>query len=293
MPPEVLAVISAICFAGSHVMAKRGLVSTSVTAGFLVTMASSWLVVAGAVVLDPPTSKPIVGVGVFAIGGLVAPGVSRAAALIGVERLGPSIAVPVQQGLRPLLAVLGAAIILSETIGPVRMLGVVAIMGGGWMLTRQPRSRQPHTLAVGRSLGFRAGIVFPVIAAVGYAVSDVIVKRALEVLPDPAFGAMVGIGTSLVVWLAAHLSASVRRRLRIGPSVGWFLLSGVLTGFAVLTLFHALHVGEVSVVAPIVATQPLAVFVLSTLLLRDLERLNRTTVLAGVIVVAGTVLVSG
>jgi hypothetical protein len=47
----------------------------------------------------------------------------------------------------------------------------------------------------------------------------------------------------------------------------------------------------VSLVSPLLATQPLLVFVLSRLALRDLEPLSVRTVALGTLVVAGTLLV--
>jgi uncharacterized membrane protein len=63
-------------------------------------------------------------------------------------------------------------------------------------------------------------------------------------------------------------------------------------GSAILFLFHALDRADVSLVAPLVATQPLFVLLLSALILRHLERRERSTVLASLVVVGGTILVS-
>lgn len=313
MPPEGLAAISAISFAASHVVSKRGLRATSVTAGFLAIVAVAWLVVAAAVLFDLPSAPSIWSVGLFAVSGLFAPAVARAAALMGVDKLGPSVAVPIQQGLRPLLVLPAAALLLGEGIGLLRIVGVVAIVAGGWILSRRPadaavdvsvgtvgpvatepaQRRGALASALRSSRGFRPGIVYPVAAAISYAAADVIVKRALELYPHPAFGAMVSIGTGLAVWGLAHVWRPVRRHLRVGSDVGWLAVSGALMGAAILLLFNALQLGDVSVVAPIVATQPLFVFLFSVLILRDQERLYRSTVVAGVVVVLGTVLVSG
>jgi uncharacterized membrane protein len=61
---------------------------------------------------------------------------------------------------------------------------------------------------------------------------------------------------------------------------------------AILSLFTALVEGDVTVVTPIASSQPLIVFLLSTLLLRDLEQIRRSTVVAGLAIVAGTILVA-
>jgi drug/metabolite transporter (DMT)-like permease len=308
----VLALSSALCFAGSHVVSKRGLRGTSVTAGFMVIVGSAWVVVMIPLVLAPPESLSAGSVALFAVSGVFAPAVSRAAALAGVHVLGPSIAVPIQQGLRPLIVVPAAVVLLGEAFGITRVLGVTAIVAGGWILSRDPDAAAAAVApddgrAVGTegsvatavtqrarpiTRGFRRGIVFPIAAAIGYATSDLLVKAGLGGASDPVYAAPVSIGTGFLLWTLAHVLPSVRRRFRLGRDVGWLVASGVLMGTAILLLFQALARGDVSLVSPVVGTQPLFVMVLSALLLRHLERRERSTILAVSLVVAGTVLVS-
>lgn len=317
MEPEVVfALLSSASFAASHVVSKRGLQGTSVTAGFMVIVGCAWVVVSIPVLIDPPESVSSRSLVFFAVSGLFAPAVSRAAALAGVHALGPSISVPIQQGLRPLIAVPAAAVLLGEAFGPLRGLGVALIVVGGWFLSRQPgggtadvpidpsieeaeglagpgsvrtRVRQRTALV---SRGFRPGIVYPVVAAFAYATSDLLVKSGLDTASEPAFGATVSIGVGFLVWSVAHALPSVRRRFRLGRDAGWLVLSGALMGVAILLLFNALDRGDVSVVAPVVSTQPLLVFLLSALILRHMERRDPSMVAAGVLVVIGTILVS-
>lgn len=315
VPPEIFALLSAASFAASHVVSKRGLGSTSITASFMVIVACALVVVSIPVVTDVPDTVAARSVVLFAISGLFAPATARAAALAGVHTLGPSVAVPIQQGLRPLMVLPAAAVFLGEEIGPLRVVGALAIVAGGWVLSRQPgggtadapvepeleadvgRSRSSirrrvRRRAVAVSSGFRPGVIYPLTAAVAYSAADLLVKSGLETTSDPAFGAMVSIGSGLTVWSLAHLFPSVRRRFRAGRDVWWLVVSGALMGVAILLLFTGLDRGDVSLVAPVVATQPLFVFLFSTLILRHLERLERSTLLAGLIVVVGTILVS-
>lgn len=296
--PIVLAIFSAVCFGSSHVTAKRGLHDTSVFAGLLIQLGAAFVVVLAALLLDPPVSISVPAVAVFAAAGLIAPGTARATALAGVDRLGPSVAVPIQQGTRPILTVALAAVVLGETIGVLQLIGVAAIAFGGWKLSRAPSAAET-TPADGDPLGgspsrtFRPGVIFPLITAVCYAASDVIVKVALGRFPSPTIGAAIGIGAALVVWaVAAGAIPSVRGSLRFGRNARWFIASGSFMGAAILLMFHALQGAAASVVGPIIATQTMFVFLLSTILLRQLERVTLETVISGSAVVAGTVLVS-
>lgn len=298
MTAEAWALFSACCFAGSHVVSKRGLKDTSVTAASLIVLGVSWTIISIAVLFDPPgevTSRAIV---VFAALGLIVPAISRWAVLKSVDVLGPSIAIPIQQGLRPLLAVTGAALLLGEDVGLVRGIGVVLIIAGGWQLSRRPPEDRvgvdDAAAPRARRWALRRGIVFPLTAAVAYATSDLLVRSTLgDDLAEPSFAAMVSTGSGLLAWLLVVVAIRpMRASIRFGRAAWWLVASGALIGFAILGIYQALSRGEVSLVTPINATQPLVVLLLSAFLLRDVERIRPITVVSAAAIVAGAILVS-
>lgn len=257
----------------------------------MISLPATWVVTVIAVGIDPPESINRSSTVLFALSGLVAPGVSRLADLTGVQRLGPSISVPLQSGTRPLLSVIGGVVLLGEEMNLLLGLGVVAIVLGLWNLSR----RSVVEKALGDDGGprrlrsmLRPGIVFPIVAGTAFAVSDVLKKEGLASAADPTFGAMVAIGSALVFWMVATLlSPRILADLHLGPGSHLFLISGVLTALALISLFHALDRGNVSVVGPITSSSPLVIFALSALFLRDLETITRRTVLSGAAVVLG------
>jgi uncharacterized membrane protein len=85
---------------------------------------------------------------------------------------------------------------------------------------------------------------------------------------------------------------SVRERISTGRGAGWFVVGGALASTAILVQFHALDRGNVSLVSPIVAAQPLFVFFLSAVLLRGIERVSAPVVIGGLATVVGVVLVA-
>ena len=66
-----------------------------------------------------------------------------------------------------------------------------------------------------------------------------------------------------------------------------FVMVGISTVFAQLALFHALDVGRVVVVTPIIASQPLFVMLLSVFLPRGMEKITMFMILGGAIIVLG------
>lgn len=302
MSATVLAAIAACCFAGSHVVSKRGVDTTSVVAGLLISLAAGWLLLLAATLVDLPPAPSAGAVMVFAASGLLAPAVGRAAALSGVLRLGPSRSVPVQTSVYPLFAVAGAMVILGEDLTVSRIAGTFAIVAGILLLARRPRAAdqlaEPGTdgetvRRVRRSPKVSAAVLFPVLAGIAYGASDLVRKEGVVGFPHPAFGAFVAFSAALLAWsVAVAVVPSMRRRVSVGPSAPWFVASGVLASTAVLVQFHALELADVSLVSPIVAAQPLVVFALSAALLRGFERITLPVIAGGLAAVAGVILVS-
>ncbi len=267
------------------------------TAASLIVLGVSWAVIAIAALFVPPPEMVARAILVYSALGLIVPAISRWAVLKSVDVLGPSIAIPIQQGLRPLLAVTGAAVLLGEDIAPVRAIGVLAIVAGGWALSRRPPDERGTPGPDGRRrrrYALRSGVVFPVTAAVAYAASDLLVRSTLgDDLADPTFAAMVSTGSGLTAWLIiVGAVPRIRASVRIGRAAWWLVASGGLIGVAILGVYQALSRGEVSLVAPINSTQPLIVLLLSAVLLRDLERIGRGTVVSATAIVVGAILVS-
>ena len=261
--------------------------------GLIVTLTAGCVVTGCALLFDRPDAVTGEGLALLAGGGLVAPGIARWASIWGLERLGPSVSVPIQHGAHPLFAIIGATVLLGEDVGVLRLVGVAAIVIGGVRLSRQPSEKRGEDLSSRLRSYVRPGIVYPLIAGASYAVSNMFLKNGLDEIPHPTFGAIVATGAALLFWLMVGLpSESVRRGLRPGKGLKWFAFAGILVGFAFLSLNRALEDGDVSLVSPIIASQPLAVFLLSYWFLKGIEKVTLETILAGSLIVAGAILVA-
>lgn len=239
---------------------------------------------------DPPTTTLLTAVLVIGASGVLAPALARAAAVKGVERLGPSVSISIQGSVYPLFAVVGATLFLGEIPPRTRIVGAILVAIGLWNLSR---GRRATAVQQGAVRALPGSVAYPVAAGMTKGLADILRKRGLEMMPYATFGSFVGVTAALFAWLiAASASGPVRRRIIFGRGVAWFALGGTLAGAAVLAQFHALDRGDVSVVSPIVASQPLIVMLLSSLLLRGVDRITTRVVLAGAIIVAGTILVS-
>lgn len=292
--PELLAICAALFFASSHVLSKRGLVDTSVLAGVLVSLGTGTMVLGFAALADPPTHIDGRAVGILALSGILAPAMARGFAIAGIDRLGPSVSVPVQGSIYPLFAVIGAVAFLSESPPPIRWLGAVLVAVGLWTLSRKrPRAMSPGLLRASQSRMLRAGLVFPIVAGTSKGLADIVRKTGLDLMPHATLGSFIGVTSALVVVGAyAATVPAIRHRVSFGRGTAWFAGGGFLAALAVLTQFHALNAGDVSVVSPIVASQPLFVLVLSMIMLRGVEKLTPRIAAGALTILAGTVLIS-
>lgn len=292
--PEAYAILAALCFSASSITVRKGIQGTSVLTGLMVSLAAGSAVTIAAYVISGP--EPVAGAAVFrfAVAGLLGPSIGRATGMIGIGLLGPSRSVPVQGSLYPVAAIAFGVVVLGESLSVLQVGGILVVTGGVWALTRE----EAQVIGVEEvpAMTERSSvppILFPLMAGIAYASADVFRKRAATIAPDALLGVMVGTVTGLAVWvLAALFVKPVRARLQIGPGVWWFGLSGLLAAAAGLSVIRALEEGDVSVVAPIVAAQPLPVLILSALFLKKVEMLTPQIVFGSLAVVTGTILIS-
>lgn len=293
MPSALFALMAGIAFAGAEILNKRGLQNTSILLGFLVSLASGLLLLFFVLLINPPTSVNWRGTSWFVLAGLVGPGVGRLVGIAAAHRLGPSLSTPIQSIAYPLLALSLSFILLEEPVVFTRVIGVIIIVTGLWHLTTGVTSSIHSDMQSHRIFHLVGGAIsLPLTAGLCYGLADIVRKQAIEVTPHAILGSTIGLAAALVAWIPTLALRSVRQQLSFNSGVWWFVFAGLATALATISIFLALEIGNVSLVSPIAATNPLFVFLFSSLFLRDIERLRRSTVIGGIIMVGGTILVS-
>ena len=136
------------------------------------------------------------------------------------------------------------------------------------------------------------GYAFGLIAGICYGAWSVIAKTAIRDydIPPLLFAAIAFFFGTLM--FAPVLAYDAPRAFRLSKrALGWFALSGVGSGAAIVALSFGLEKGDVTVVAPIVSISPLITLVLVRIFLERLERVSPTLVIGALLIVSGTVLV--
>ena len=219
----------------------------------------------------------------FALVGAVVPGASQILFVRAVRDAGAS-RTAVLIGTAPILSAGIAIVFLDEPFRAALAVATVAIVLGGVLLAWE-RERPP---------GFRlVGVVLALAAAGLFAVRDNVVRWAsTDTGTQPLLAASVSLAAATLA-LLVYLIVVGREPLgpRVRASLAAFAPAGVCLGLAYVALLVALDEGEVTVVAPLNATQSLWGVALAAAFLGRLEAVGGRVVLAAVLVVAGGVLV--
>lgn len=293
LPTELLSLMAALMYASSQVVTKLATQHGSVMSGFVVSLgAGTFALGALAMVSVESWRMPLPAVALFVLAGVAGAGMGRLFMMRAVRDAGASVASPVLSSTQPVAGTVLAVIVLRENVSGGRLLALTLVVAGLWVCARGG-SANHASAPVGIGTGARAKLlVWPMLAGAALATSDLLRKTALELHPDAILGALIGVAAATGGWLLA-VAVRAPGELRIRPpSFGWFALHGVLTAVAATFLFLALRVGDLSVVAPIVAVQPVFVVALGALLLRDLEAVRVGTVVGAIVVFSGVAAMS-
>lgn len=222
--------------------------------------------------------------GVFALAGLLAPGISQILFVLAVRDVGAS-RTSVVVGSAPLFGATLAILLLDEPLEWALVVGALLIVGAGILLVGE--AGRPAHLHV-------TGLAFAVAAAVTFSSRDIVVRWYSEdaalASVDAAVAALAAGALVMLAWAAA-----VRRRALVGALTSRALLrfvpAGVLFGLSYVLLFEAYYRGKVTVVSPLVATESLWGVLFAAIVLRRSELVGPRLVLGAALVVAGGALI--
>lgn len=288
MAAVLFALASAVCFGAMTVALRAGLRRHPEPDLAAVAMTTVALMVAlVAAVFDPGTgelARPEE-LAVFALAGLIAPGVSQIFLVLAVRDVGAG-RTSVVVGSAPLFAATLAILLLDEPFEWPLAIGALLIVGAGVLLAAET-ARPAH---------FRlAGIGFALTATIMFSTRDLVVRRYSA---DTALGSVEAAAAALAAGTLVMVAyaAVIRRGTLAGAfftraTLLVFVPAGVLFGLSYVLLFEAYYRGKVTVVSPLVATESLWGVLLAAVVLRRSELVGPRLVLGATLVVAGGALI--
>jgi len=220
----------------------------------------------------------------FAIGMMV-PGLSQLLFVRAIRDAGPARA-SVVIGVAPIISAALAVAFLGEALGAALAVATALIVAGGTALAWE-RKRPPSFKSI--------GLVLAAACAVLFAVRDNLVRAATtdgHAAPLAAATASLAGATLVLVAVLFVLRRQALLDVRRLGSVAWaFAPAALFLGVAYAALVEAFARGNVTVVAPLNATQSLWAVLFSWLVLGRSEAIGRRLVLSAFLIVTGSVLV--
>jgi DME family drug/metabolite transporter len=278
----VLAILSALLYSGSMIMARIGFKYLDTFSGVLISMGSSFLaslvLVIFLVQLDRFTGWALL---FFVLSGLSGPCIGRFMLFVGIKRVGSSTASTLYS-IKPLFSAIAAVLILGEHLTlSIGVATVIMVCGLAIISTNE-------------SSWSKIDLIFPIAAGAAYGISNVLRKIGLNINYDPLMGVVAQNVTALIFSLPLVLFRKGEKQIVRKKNWGWaaFVVSGFFSVLGQLALFQALALGTVVIVSPLSAISPLFVIATAVIFLKQLERVTWKIIVGALLIVSGTVLLT-
>ncbi|HEX9663903.1 MAG TPA: EamA family transporter, partial [Candidatus Binatia bacterium] len=263
MSPQLLASITAICYAVALVSARLGLKYSTPDTVTLVSILVQNVTLWSAVYLTGGIPRVSwIAVAIFCIVGTFQMGV-RLLAYTGVLKIGTSRSGSLQS-IGPLFSAAIAISILDEPVTMLIIAGTFLVVGGIVLVSWKAEREVPS---------FRWWyMLLPVGAACLTGMNHPLRRYAFSLSDEPLFfSAFMGlvslVGFAVYRWASPHKQRLDWSRKALGP----FLWTGIFETLSIVLIMASLSVGPVVVVAPIAATYPVWALIGAKIFLRDVE----------------------
>lgn len=281
---EYFALQASLFFAISHILVRRGLVTSNAITGSLISLGMSalvpWLLIPFFV---PLASFRTPAIWYFIVAGVFAPGLGRILTFTGIERIGVARSVPVTNS-SPIFASIIAVAIVGEIWTLQNFLGTSLVVLGVVVLSSKGRAEQVQWR--------RIDLIYPLMAALSFGISANLRKLGLLAENLPLMAAAVTATTALLFAVGLLQAQGGRRAIKLSRrSFGWFFAGGIVNTTAMLSVFYALSYGKVVIVEPLIATNPVLSILFSAIFLKDLEAITSRVWVGAACTVIGTTLV--
>jgi uncharacterized membrane protein len=281
---ELVAIFSAMGWAGDSVLVRLGLRQSNIFAAMLVSYTVSvtciWTYLLITTPLDFLRSPAML---YFLISGCLQPLFARALYYEALTRIGVSRAGPLR-GAEPLFATAIAVSILHEQPPVPVYVGTVLIVASVW------------AISAGRSgtANWRMlDALFPLGAALVSAISQSLRKQGLNILADPFVAAATVTSVTLTLLVIFLITTKRTGKLRVKRESFLFFFSAALVALsAQIANFTALSRAEVSVIIPLLNTTPLFAVLFSSFFLRGMETITPRIIFGAILMVAGVVIIT-
>src|SRR5690349_12222190 len=280
----MIAICSAMGWAGDSVLVRFGLRQSNIFAAMLVSYSVSitcmWSYLIATTSLEFLKSPAMV---YYVISGCMQPLFARALYYEGITRIGVARAGPLR-GSEPLFAAVIAFTVFGEEPGWLVLVGTILIVASLWLISgRQQGDAKWRLVDAAR----------PISAGLISAISQSLRKQALKIVPDPFVAVAVVTTVSLILLLVFAFATRRAPQFRMGRgSLVFFVCAACIATLAQVANFIALGRGQLSVIIPLLNTTPLFTVLFSAVFLRNVETVNLRIISGAALMVAGVLFIT-
>jgi len=256
----LFALLAAVTFAWTNATVRRGVVSgTAVQATTLSIPIGLPIFFAALVVSGQPglmAELPLRSTLVFAAVGISHFIIGRYCNYRALAAIGTNLAGPVMQFSLVVSLVLAIAF-LGETLTPLRILGIVLILAGPTIVSRDRTKGSATPLQSTFTPRLAEGYVFALLGSICYGASPVLVRYAVAgqgLAASLAGGVIASAAATAVMLILLPLPGHWREVRAVRPQdAKWFVTSGILVYLSQIFAYMAVAVAPVTLTAPIIA----------------------------------------
>jgi DME family drug/metabolite transporter len=290
---SALAVAAAAFFGGGTVAARRALVGANPNVGAMVSVVSAipLLLVLAFLngefgLLSELTLFPFL---VLAVAGLVHFFLGRTVQFQAIKEVGANRAHSISNTF-PVYSSIMAVILLGEGMTLNKVLAIGTVVVGAAILTIH-QSESNSTIVGGR---FRWGVGLALLSGFLYGFSQLLTRVGVEQTFLPITGVVISYSFAIMGYLVLLVSKPLGGENGLSvfsrADMRGFVLSGFLIAMAQVCSYAALTSTQVTVVSPVLASQPLFTILFSFFTIRSMEVFNSRFLAGAVLVVGGVML---
>jgi len=228
----------------------------------------------------------LIGFALFAVSGLLSPGLVRLFYYKGLKTLGASVNSSIF-AVYPLYALLPAIFLLNEVVTLWNALGIVAIIVGVIFVERSINGKNESA-----NVGWKEFVV-PILGGLMLGAATIFRKFALEESNAPVLGVAIAYVFSLVPYvLMLSASKQTRKALSLNKDLRWFWIAGVGQAVSWLLAFYSLSLEQVTITTPLLSIEPLFVVAFAFLYLRKQEHVSTKLLASIALTVLGVAFIS-
>ena len=269
----IYALLSAITFGLNNASLRRGVLTGSVLQALSITVPIGVPVFVAVVLISGDSLNllylPVPALLWFSLAGVLHFVIGRYSNYRSTKAIGANLSGAWRQS-NLIISLVLAVILLGESFTPLKVLGILCILGGAMLTSKaafksKPGKHKPIQNEVNTDRkaiifepSYFEGYLFATLAAIAYGTSPVLVKFGLDNLApgQSVIGGLISyLAASLMIALVLLLPGNWQHVRQISTqSAKWFSMAALLVGVSQIFRYLALSLAPVSVVTPIQST---------------------------------------